>query len=425
MKLTVFQSDKGDCTLVTGADGKLMLADGGMGVSYTAHVAPHLNALRLQDKKLDLVYLSHIDDDHIGGILRMLDDEVDWRVHEHMLKTGNMAHKPPTSKRPPVISNIWHNAFHELVGQNAGAIENMLAASAVALSGTTNAQIEQVALSQSNLANSTAQALKLARRVGIDQLKIPLNKPASGKLMFVRETKRAIKLGGMSLFIIGPFKEDLEILRNDWNKWLNENADALKKIQQQAKTDAHDIADEVERIIQPLLAQAKAMGNRSKVTPPNLASLMLLVTEGKKNLLLTGDGHADDILKGLAHYGKFDASGKLKVDVLKVQHHGAEHNIHEEFCRRIIAANYVFCGNGFMTNPETDVIDLIVKTRLKEPGNFKLWFNSNSGIPGMNADNVEQMKKVEAWVGKLVAQNSKRLKASFMEGNNDKFELEI
>ena len=293
MKLTVFQSDKGDCTLVTGADGKLMLADGGMSASYSAHVAPHLNALRLQDKKLDLVYLSHIDDDHIGGILRMLDDEIDWRVHEHMLKSGNTAHKPPTSKRPPVISNIWHNAFHELVGQNAGAIENMLAASAIALSGTTNAQIEQVALSQSNLANSTAQALKLARRVGTDQLKIPLNKPASGKLMFVRETKRAVNLGRMSLFLIGPFKEDLEILRSDWNKWLRENADALKKIQQQAKTDAQDIADEVERIIQPLLAQAKAMGNRSKVTPPNLASLMLLVTEGKKKLLLTGDGHAD------------------------------------------------------------------------------------------------------------------------------------
>ncbi len=425
MKLTVFQSDKGDCTLVTGADGKLLLADGGMAVSYTAHVAPHLNELRQQNKKLDLVYLSHIDDDHIGGILQMMDDEVEWRVHEHQLKTGNKDHKPPTSKRPPAISNIWHNAFHELVGQNAGAVEDMLAASSVALSGTTSAQIEEIAIAQSNLTESTAQAIKLARRVSVDQLKIPLNKPASGKLMLVRDTKQPVKLGGISLFIIGPFKEDLDVLRKDWNKWLKENAATLKQIQQQAKADAKDIADEVERIIQPLLTQAKVMGNRSKVTPPNLASLMLLVVEGKKTLLLTGDGHADDILKGLDHYGKFDASGKLHVDVLKVQHHGSEHNIHETFCKKVIADNYVFCGNGFMTNPETDVIDLIVSTRLKEPGNFKLWFNSNSSVPGLKAENKAQMQKVEKLVAQLVAKNGKRMKASFMAGNNDLFELEI
>lgn len=39
MKLTVFQSDKGDCLLVTGNGGKWMLVDGGMRSSYAQHVA--------------------------------------------------------------------------------------------------------------------------------------------------------------------------------------------------------------------------------------------------------------------------------------------------------------------------------------------------------------------------------------------------
>jgi len=64
------------------------------------------------------------------------------------------------------------------------------------------------------------------------------------------------------------------------------------------------------------------LGNRKKVTTPNLASLMFLAEENGKSILLTGDGHGDDILKGLAHHQALDANERLQVDVLKVQHHG-------------------------------------------------------------------------------------------------------
>jgi beta-lactamase superfamily II metal-dependent hydrolase len=54
----------------------------------------------------------------------------------------------------------------------------------------------------------------------------------------------------------------------------------------------------------------------------------------------------------------------LHVDVLKVQHHVAEFNIDEEFCRRITARHYVFCGNGEHENPDLDVVDAILNSRL-------------------------------------------------------------
>ena len=74
MKLTVFRSEKGDCLLLTSKNGKRMLIDGGMEKSYENHVAPELGRLRDANKKVDLVYVSHIDRDHISGVLRMLDD---------------------------------------------------------------------------------------------------------------------------------------------------------------------------------------------------------------------------------------------------------------------------------------------------------------------------------------------------------------
>ena len=60
---------------------------------------------------------------------------------------------------------------------------------------------------------------------------------------------------------------------------------------------------------------------------PNLASLMLLARRADKRVLLTGDGHAADILQGPGAPAKLDDDGRIHVDVLKVQHHGSEHNI--------------------------------------------------------------------------------------------------
>ena len=81
MKLTVFQSDKGDCLMLE-SGGKRILIDGGMRDSYTRHAAPTLSKLEENDEKIDLVYVSHIDRDHVFGLLQMMEDLVAWRVYE-------------------------------------------------------------------------------------------------------------------------------------------------------------------------------------------------------------------------------------------------------------------------------------------------------------------------------------------------------
>ena len=103
MKLTVFQSDKGDCLLLTGADGRMVLVDGGMRASYSMHVAPALGKLRDAGQIVDAVYVSHIDQDHISGVLQMMDDEVEWRIHDFQKTAGNTTHKPPAAPRPPQV----------------------------------------------------------------------------------------------------------------------------------------------------------------------------------------------------------------------------------------------------------------------------------------------------------------------------------
>jgi beta-lactamase superfamily II metal-dependent hydrolase len=424
VKLTVFQSSKGDCLLLESGDGKRMLVDGGMSSSYKAHVAPTLGALRDANEVLDLVYLSHIDEDHIDGVLTLMDTELDWRVHDFQLQNGNATHKPPKQPRPPDVGELWHNAFSEQV-DDTGRVADLLASTAAVLDLGQEPDDRERAERHRDLATSVPQGIRLSRRVGAEQLQIPLNHAFGGKLAMVRDGQQPIPLGSVSLTVIGPFEADLQTLRDEWNKWLEDNEKTLAETQARMRADIERLGTgEVERFRTALVLQAGQLGNREDVTAPNLASLMLLAEEGTKTVLLTGDGHADDVLKGLEKTGKLNGNGTIHVDVLKVQHHGAVANLTKDFCRRVTADHYVFCGNGAHDNPELEVLDLFLKSRLGPPpvgGPFKLWFNSRSTVT--TKSNRAQMTKVEQLVTDRAGQHPGAFEFEFLEDSF--FELDV
>jgi len=429
LKLSAFQSDKGDCLLLESADGKnRMLVDGGIERADTQHVAPAMAALRKQKKSIDIVYISHIDEDHIAGILQLLDDEAAWRVHEHQVNNGNPTHPRPEVDRPAIVKRIFHNAFSDLIGDNSGEIEDMLAATATILSGSDNPIFRRIAQERRDLANSVPQALKVSKRVGKNQLNVPLNPDFGGKLMLVHDNIPSIPLGSITLRVLGPFPEDLRKLRTEWNTWLRDHKEQIKTIRDTAQRDASEIGSSVGALIGPMLqeaeqlgaaelALAKELGNRKKVTTPNLASLMFLAEEQGQKILLTGDGHWEDIVKGLEHHQAFDGNDKLHVDVLKVQHHGSENNIAKGFCDRVTADRYVFCGNGEHENPDLDVLDLIFSQRMNNDQQpFTFFFNSSS-TQSVNADGAAHMKEVEKLVATMKTKSNKRLKTKFITGS--------
>lgn len=414
MKLTVFQSSKGDCLLLESADGRRVLIDGGMAASYRGHAAATLGALREAGERLDLIYVSHIDEDHISGVLELMDAELDWRVHDFQLDSGNAGHRPPKRPRPPEIGELWHNAFSDLVPANSGAITDLLAMTAAVLDFGSEAEDPERAERHRELATSVSQGIRLSRRVGSEQLKVPLNRAFGGKLALVRDGQAPIALGSLELTVIGPFADDLDVLRDEWNDWLRKNRAKVEKARARMRVDVERLGvSEIELLQAALESRAAELGDRRKVTAPNLASLMLLVDEGDSTVLLTGDGHATDILKGLEHAGRLDAEGAIHVDVLKVQHHGAEFNITPEFCRRVTADHYVFCGNGAHHNPDLRALEAVLDSRLgsaparssnAQAGDpFKLWFNSSPHCAGSDSN-----KKHMIQVQKLVARYAKK-----------------
>ncbi|MEJ2709010.1 MAG: MBL fold metallo-hydrolase [Anaerolineales bacterium] len=428
MKLTVFQADKGDCLLITGQDGKHILADGGMKGSYQDYVRPAMGGLSAAGEEIDLVYLSHIDRDHIGGVLQLMDDAVDWRVYDYQTSLGNSSFRKPKFLRPPHMKTIWHNNFKDQVQDNSGAIETQLAANSrllnmnTLLTGEKKMALAEMAENYSQLTYSVKDGLELSQRVGKNQLGIPVNPQFNGGLIYADEAPPSISIGGMDLYVIGPFKEDLEKLRQEWNDWLKANQDIVAEVRAEAKQDAEDLPmmDEGQWVLSSMLTLAAKLGDRDKVTTPNLASVMLLVEETGKTVLMTGDGHWEDILKGLDRQHRFDSQDRLHVDVLKVQHHGSEHNIHEDFCKRVTADHYIFCGNGAHENPNLDVLQMMIDTRLSLPANhpqagkkFKFWFNSSVNYAGTE-DREKHMQAVKDLVDEAARKSGRKLHYRFL-----------
>jgi hypothetical protein len=423
MKLRIFQSHKGDCVLLESKDGHRILCDGGMSAAMTDFVAPVLSRLRSAKQKIDVAYVSHIDQDHISGVLRLLRDEVEWRVFEYQRSKKNPKATKPANPRPPEIGGIWHNSFRGQVPDNGGKIEELLAATVPALLATGVPALRDMGEAVYDIATSIPEALEVSGLAGAGLLNIPINRlPGStepARLLMSRPGQGVVKIGSLALTIIGPSADELDQLREGWNTWLRDNGERVD-----------DINDELKRRLEEIGARATSgplldlgdwngMPDFKGVTVPNIASLMFMVEEDGKRVLLTGDSQHDIIIRGLEAAGVLGPEG-LHVDVLKVQHHGSEHNLDEAFARQVSADHYVFCGNGEHENPDLRVIRTIVASRLGPDAGtraiapraagrpFTLWFSATAKMGTTSAKGRAHMVKVDTLVRDL-ARKSKGL----------------
>jgi len=403
MKLQIFRSLSGDCVLLTSPGGKRILADGGMPDAYTDHIATPLGALRKADIELDVLYVSHIDRDHIGGVLRMLDIETEWRVFDHMTDKGKTWSKPK-SVRPPIARKIWHNAFFDTIQQtkavNLGTagLSQILNSAATTLSAANNTAGAAYARL---LALSVGDAIAVNWRIGDGQLGIPLNPEYDGGFM-VRGGDQ-ISIGDLTITVISPSAKELRELKKTWIDWLQDNQKELSRLRRQQKRDIDRLdSSSADQVVD--LARTLALRVEPDVTPPNLASLVLLVECDGRRILLSGDAGDLTILEALEEAGLMDDDGGIDLDVLKVPHHGAHNSFSEDFVRRVRAKHYIFCGDGEHDNPEHDVVDGYIAA----PGSFKLWFNCSS--------DVALPKHLKHWrtLEKMAADAPSRVKSRFL-----------
>lgn len=427
MKIKAFDGASGDCVLLTSANGRNVLVDGGLVrryfgkvLSYQHNIAPEMGAMRARGEKLDLVCVSHVDQDHIGGILSMLQDEFDWRVYDHQTAQG-LSPAAPQNPRPPEIDGIWHNAFHEQIGQS----RDELAAALTSAAEWSQAQGDGPMIHGHNLfeqlATSLKEAAQVSRLIGARQLKIPLNAEFGGKLVRRHNRSEPVDLDDLKITVLGPTSRRLGEMEEEWNAWLAsaKGKRQIKAVRRDAEEDEKILLEEGLRAYLALAGLGPAVGSRSAVTVQNVASIVMMVEENGTRALFTGDARDDDIHKDLQATGFANADGHVHVDLLKVQHHGSENNLSLGFAQKVTADHYLFCGNGGHHNPDLGVLKSLLDARIGPDSKrspfvdpcrpFKLWFTSDGST--LAADETH-MKKVRALVEKRL-ENAPHVSAYF------------
>lgn len=429
MKITAFEGNKGDCVLLSSSGGRNVLVDGGHVTthqpsdvnSYKYNVAPSLGAMREAGGELDLVCVSHIDQDHIGGVLIMLDDEFSWRVHEHQ-KAQGLEVDPPDNPRPPKISRIWHNSFHEQLDLNRGEIDDAIAAAARGSLALQGGPISHGGNLFARLVTSMREAAQVSRRIGDRQLNIPLNPDFNGKLAMRRGGDQAIEIGDLKISVLGPTGPRLAELCEEWNEWLesSKGQNQIARIRADAERAESALINGDLATFLASVNIGPAIESRSSVTEENVASIIMMVEEDGKTVLMTGDARDDHIVEDLIATGFADGDGHVHLDVLKLQHHGSEKNYSIGFGRRVTADHYLICGNGKHKNPDLRVIERIIESRLgpddvRSPNAeadqpFKMWFTSDGSTYKADQDH---MRAVDRLVGERASGSGGRLHYHF------------
>ena len=112
--LDVRRARKGDCLVLhygSKTSPGLGLIDGGPSQVYGPQLKPRLQEIRKLRKlgpddplPVDFMMVSHIDDDHINGILELTKE----------LLEAKAAKKP----LPLKINGVWHNTFDDIIGNS-------------------------------------------------------------------------------------------------------------------------------------------------------------------------------------------------------------------------------------------------------------------------------------------------------------------
>src|SRR6185436_7735746 len=214
LTLDVVRARKGDCLLVhhgTKKSPRLILVDGGPSAVYQPHLKPRLMAIRAARKiadadplPLDLVMLSHIDDDHIQGLLDLTSE----------LREQQGDHQPLLVE----AASLWHNSFDDLLDTVPEELKAEASFGAAAVSGKVDVG-DKHDMDVAKVLASIPQGRQL--RDDAKALAWPPNRAFKGGLIIATAKGAPVKLTtSLKITVVGPMKAQLQALQAEHDAFL-------------------------------------------------------------------------------------------------------------------------------------------------------------------------------------------------------------
>lgn len=304
-------------------DMNRILIDGGPIGAYAA-LDGKLKTLPEGDKRVELLVITHVDTDHIEGIIRLLADKRNkWLIEP---------------------DDIWFNGWRhlkesEMLGGREGDFLSAL----------------------------------ISRRA-FDEW----NKAFNRKAVVVEPDKPlpvVVLKDRMKLTLLSPDPRSLQDMADKWaekvEKFGLEPGDLDKAWEQLVDTTKYRVA---EGVLGGTEDFGKSLAKQLKVDQSlaNGTSIAFLAEFEGKSCLFLGDAHADFICQSLRRLIPAGQE-RLKVDAVKMSHHGSKANISEDLMKLVDARHFLVSTNGAIHNhPDKAAIEAVLQWSVQDP---TLWFN--------------------------------------------------
>lgn len=301
IRFEFFEAGCGDSILVSTDEGTNILIDGGVAKEYTKSLKKVLDEeIRKKNKNLDLVILTHYDADHIGGILRLLEEEK----------------KNIKNSQKTIIKEIWFNSFYKDIVEIEGSKKT---------SGRQQVKLDEYLEEMSN--NSD---LIYSSTVSLSNIKNPIH---IGK-------KNEIKLT-----LLSPNDEKLLKLKKNYEQAYK---DYYKKKKKTSSGNDYHLSFE------KLLLEK----NKIDTSVANGSSIAFILEYDFKSYLFLGDAHIDLITNSLKSLNQ-----KKKFEFVKLSHHGSIKNIDKDFLNLIESDTFIILTDGSHGHPNKATIAKILHYR--------------------------------------------------------------
>ncbi|HTU65372.1 MAG TPA: hypothetical protein VMF52_05460 [Steroidobacteraceae bacterium] len=380
--LEALEAKEGDSLLLhygTKDKPRLIVIDGGPKDVFKNSLSPRLKAIRAARgggvMEVRMIMVSHIDGDHITGILDLTKE-----LRQAQDSGANPAYD---------VLTLWHNSFDDIVAKFSAEVQEHVGR---VKPGNLQAENEAVAadVKQGRALRFDANALSLNLNSGFDDLVVfetrakPAQSRADNTLNIGSFKTGPTQEEHLSFLVLGPRRAEIEALEAKWiedleailaKKAPKKPGSAKKKTGAGASVDPAEVLERAESLLSAAEFEAVATAFLDK-SIPNLSSIVVLASVGGKTMLLTGDARGDLILDSLRDCGLLPkTAGTVHFDVLKMPHHGSDRNMRKDFLQMVTADHYVFSADGKNGNPDVKTFDMLFGARPK--GGYTLWLTND------------------------------------------------
>lgn len=321
-RMQVLPAGHGDCLWIDYGNPESpnrILVDAGPTGTYKRVLKKALDAVRGPLPSHDVFLVTHIDADHIGGSLAMLED--------------------------PVVAaqfkELWFNGRRHLIESQS---------------------LEPYGYEQGERLTATLQQHASAWNASFGGA--ALFRPDDGNLM-------RCSIGGAEITILTPTKVELAALLKGWDKVIRDAGLVANDETEALMQKLHGGWEAFGAPNVELLAKQSVPEDSA---PANGSSIALLIEFEGKRLLLGADAHPQVLLEGIR---RIQPTGRLTIDVFKLPHHGSAANVTTKLLDAIDAKTIVFSSNGaYFSHPDQIAVARVL-ARFKDQG-VHLVFNYRS-----------------------------------------------